>query len=59
MNKVKVHLHIFFAAETAQVISRNVNYEIPALKKQITKCQNTQTVSIVHSFTRLLSLCEG
>ncbi|XP_045210183.2 CDK5 regulatory subunit-associated protein 3-like isoform X1 [Mercenaria mercenaria] len=31
-----------FLAETAQMIMRNVTYEIPALKKQIAKCQQVQ-----------------
>ena len=32
------------AAECAQQLIRNVNYEIPALKQQIAKCQQTQRV---------------
>ncbi|XP_052803580.1 CDK5 regulatory subunit-associated protein 3-like [Mya arenaria] len=31
-----------FLAETAQLIMRNVTYEIPALKKQISRCQQIQ-----------------
>ncbi|XP_050404822.2 CDK5 regulatory subunit-associated protein 3 [Patella vulgata] len=31
-----------FLAESAQMLSRNVNYEIPALKKQLAKCHQTQ-----------------
>ncbi|XP_060578828.1 CDK5 regulatory subunit-associated protein 3-like isoform X2 [Ruditapes philippinarum] len=31
-----------FLAETAQMLMRNVTYEIPALKKQIAKCQQVQ-----------------
>ncbi|XP_033733350.1 CDK5 regulatory subunit-associated protein 3-like [Pecten maximus] len=31
-----------YLGETAQMIGRNVNYEVPALKKQIAKCQQAQ-----------------
>jgi len=37
----------FFIAESAQMIMRNVNYEIPGLKRQIAKCQQIQRVSFV------------
>ncbi|CAH1774392.1 unnamed protein product [Owenia fusiformis] len=30
-------------AEAAQLLTRNVNYEVPALKRQITKCKQGQT----------------
>ncbi|XP_041371768.1 CDK5 regulatory subunit-associated protein 3-like [Gigantopelta aegis] len=31
-----------YLAEMAQMVIRNVNYEVPALKKQIARCQQTQ-----------------
>lgn len=34
-----------FSGETAQMLARNVNYEVPALKKQIAKCQQIKKVS--------------
>ena len=34
-----------YSAEGAQMLIRNVNYEIPALKRQIAKCKQSQSVS--------------
>ena len=33
-----------YMAECAQQLARNVNYEIPALKQQISRCQQTERV---------------
>ncbi|XP_077483736.1 CDK5 regulatory subunit-associated protein 3 [Amblyomma americanum] len=35
-----------YLAEAAQMIIRTVNYEVPALKRQITKCQQIQEESV-------------
>ena len=41
----KINSTLFsFSAEAAHLLIRNVNYEIPSLKRQIGKCQQTQRV---------------
>ena len=40
-------LLFFFLAETAQIIVRCVNYEIPAIKKNIARCLQTQKVKVI------------
>jgi hypothetical protein len=37
-----------YMAECAQQLTRNVNYEIPALKQQISRCQQTERVFYVY-----------
>lgn len=32
----------YFVAEVAQMLARNVNYEVPALKRQVAKCKKAQ-----------------
>jgi hypothetical protein len=34
-----------YLAEASQMLIRNVNYEVPSLKKQIAKCEQLQVVS--------------
>ncbi len=39
-----------YLSEAASLLQRSVAYEIPALKKQINKCQNQQTVRFKFKF---------
>ena len=50
---------VFVSAETAQMLARNVNYEVPALKKQIAKCQQIQKVIIFVFITHMHVHIEG
>ena len=43
-----------YMAECAQQLTRNVNYEIPALKQQISRCQQTQRVGTSLLFSLLV-----
>ncbi len=45
-----------YLGEAASLLQRNVAYEIPALKKQIAKCNNQQTV---RKFIRLKQILLG
>ena len=40
-----VNVSFSLSAEAAHLVMRNVNYEIPALKRQIGRCQQAQRVS--------------
>jgi len=42
-----------YLAEAAQMLIRNVTYEVPSLKKQIAKCEQIQVVSLISNFYKL------
>jgi hypothetical protein len=45
-----------YLAEAASILQRSVQFEITALKKQINKCQQQQTVCLVFFYFRKLLL---
>ena len=49
------HAHTH-SAECAQILIRNVKYEVPALRQQISKCHSTQRVSHVMSCDTLITI---
>ena len=42
---IDLFCNLIFSAEASHMLIRNVNYEIPSLKRQIAKDQQTQRVS--------------
>jgi hypothetical protein len=42
-----------YLAEAAQMLIRNVTYEVPSLKKQIAKCEQIQVVSLISNFYKI------
>jgi hypothetical protein len=42
-----------YLAEAAQMLIRNVTYEVPSLKKQIAKCEQIQVVSLISNLYKI------
>ena len=45
-----------YLAEAAQMLIRNINYEVPGFKKQIQKLEQMQNVIVTKNNSKLISL---